>query len=308
MKPCILIVILVFLFSCGKQKELTEATQAPEPEAISFSGKPLFATPADTAALAKADSAILAIKAKGELMEDDFVEIGKQLVGTNRYKLALNTYTDGLAKYPDSYKLLRLRGHRYITLRQLAKSMDDLARAEELIRTQPDVMEYGLDGKPTATYRHQIWYHIGVDNYLNMDYAQAAAAFEKAVATGGNDLKNIVGASDWLYNCYMRLGQKEKAEAVIKTITPDMDTDRELAYFKRIMLYKGVITPEQLIDVGMPPEKMTVQEITKLYGLANWYAYKGDKDKARVLYSTVLKSNAWPGFAYAASEKDIVDH
>ncbi len=46
-------------------------------------------------------------------------------------------------------------------------------------------MEVGLDGKPTATVRHQIWYHIGVYHYLSGNYSKAAAAFEQAVATGG---------------------------------------------------------------------------------------------------------------------------
>jgi tetratricopeptide (TPR) repeat protein len=302
MKYVSLIVLLAFALGCAKKAEPV-VESAPSPQAISFAGKPLFATPPTAAALAKSDSAINVIKAKGDLTEDDYVEIGKQLVGTARYKEAVDNYTEGLAKTPNSYKLLRNRGHRYITLRQLDNCIADLTKAEELIRNEPDVMEYGLDGKPTATVRHQVWYHIGVYNYLIGDYQKAGAAFEQAVATGG-DLKNVVGASDWLYNCYQRQGEKTKAEAVIKPIMPDADTDKENAYFRRIMLYKGVIKPEQLVRVTMAPDSMGVNEVTKMYGLANWYSYNGDPATAGMLYKTILQSNAWPGFAYAGAEKD----
>jgi tetratricopeptide (TPR) repeat protein len=303
MKYISFILLLLLASACAKKTEpVVESTASPQ--AVSFSGKPLFATPATPAALAKSDSAINVIKSKGDLSEDDYVEVGKQLVATARYKEAVDNYTDGLSKFPDSYKLLRNRGHRYITLRQLDKCISDLTKAEALIRDQPDVMEYGLDGKPTASVRHQIWYHIGVYNYLIGDYAKAGAAFEQAVATGG-DLKNVVGASDWLYNCYQRQGDKTKAEAAIKPISPDADTDKENAYFRRIMLYKGVIKPEQLVRVTMAPDSMGVNEVTKMYGLANWYTYNGDAETANALYKTILQSNAWPGFAFAGAEKDV---
>ena len=307
MKPSIHLLMLLFMFSCAKQKEQTATDSGQSsPETNSFSGKPLYSKPAEPIALRKSDSTIAAIKNKEELSEDDYVEIGKFLVATARYKQAVENYTDGLAKFSKSYKLLRNRGHRFITLRQLENAIADLTKAEELIRTEPDIMEYGLDGKATATVRHQIWYHLGVYHYLTRSYDKSAEAFEKALATGG-DLKNVVGASDWLYNSYQRLGQKEKAENLLKPIKPDADTDRENSYFRRIMFYKGVITPEELIDVNMPPEKMSVQDVTKLYGLANTYAYRGQKEKAIELYNIILKSDAWPGFAYAAAEKDLMD-
>ena len=305
MKPIVYLILFFCVISCTKKAEQA-TTPEPSPEAFSFAGKSLYSKPPAPKALAKSDSSIATIKSKGELTEDDYVEMGKQLVGTARYKQAVENFTEGLAKFPNSYKLLRNRGHRYITLRELEKSIADLTKGEELIRTEPDVMEFGLDGKPTATVRHQIWYHIGVYHYLKKDYAKSAAAFEQAVATGG-DLKNVVGASDWLYNCYQRINEKEKSIALLKPITPESDTDRENPYFRRIMLYKGVITPEELMNVKMAPDSMSVQDVTKMYGLANWYSYKGDQTTARTLYGTILKSDAWPGFAYAAAEIELLE-
>ncbi len=72
------------------------------------------------------------------------------------------------------------------------------------------------------------------------------------------------------------------------------------------MLYKGVITPARLVDTTLTSEKIHLQEVTKMYGLANWYAYSGDAEKANSIYKLILTSpDGWPGFAYAAAEKDV---
>ncbi len=306
MKPFTFVVILITLCSCSNQKEHVEnSTPSNDPEAISFSGKPLFAKEAEPAALAKSDSTIKTILSKGDLTEDDFVEIGKHYVATNRYKLAVSNYSEGLEKFPNSYKLLRNRGHRYITLRKLNEAIRDLEKAEELIPAVGEEMEYGLDGKPTATLRHQIHYHIGVFQFLKKDYIKAAIAFEKALAAADNS-KNAVGASDWLYNCYMRIGRKDKADELLKPITPDYVEDKDQAYFRRVLFYKGLIRADELIDVTMPSEKMSIQDVTKLYGLANWYKYQGNSEKSTELYKLVLQSDGWPGFAYAAAEKEMI--
>ena len=66
MKSSPLFILLFFLAACSNQKpETTETATGPEPEAYSFSGKPLFAKPmanrADSVARMKSDSTITAI-------------------------------------------------------------------------------------------------------------------------------------------------------------------------------------------------------------------------------------------------------
>lgn len=305
---CHTLLLLIVFASCAPKQE--QQNNNPEPtsaEAISFSGKPLFAAKPDSIALRKADSIITTIKGKSDLNEDDYIQIGQQLVASNRFMASVDAYSEGLQKFPNSFKLLRHRGHRYISIRQLDNAIADLNRAEELIRDQPDVPEYDATGHETGTYQHWIWYHIGLYYFFNQAYIQAAPAFEKCLAASRNN-KNIVGASDWLYNTYMRLGEKEKAMKLLEPITPDFDTDREHPYFRRVMLYKGEITPEELVDVNQDPAKTSVGDVTKMYGLANWYAYQGEKEKAMNLYQKIVQSESgWPGFAYAAAEKELAN-
>ncbi len=304
MRILIVLLVAVTLLSCsgGNKDYRSESTL---PECTSFLGKPLFRKITDSTTLSKSDSTIAAITFKGALTEDDFILIGRQLVASNRFSKTIENYSQGLVMYPNSFKLLRHRGHRYINLRQLDKAIADLSKAEELIRLQPDVWEYDPAGKPSATYQHQIWYHIGVYHFLNRNYLKSATAFEKCLAAA-HEGNNIAGASDWLYNAYQRSGQKDKLENILKPFTLDFAIeDKEYPYFRRLLFYKGLITQQQLVDVSKPIDQMTLSEVTKLYGMANWFAYQGDLVKASEIYNLVVQSKEWPGFAVASAEKDL---
>ncbi len=293
--------LYIFLFL----SPLIGSAQNNEPQAYSLSGKPLFSNAPDAKALKKSDSIIQAIQAKSDLSEDDFIEIGKQLVATARYKEAVENYTVGLNKFPESFKILRYRGHRYLTLRKLDLVVIDLLKARELIKSQPDVWDFDAKGNKTDTYQHQIEYHLGVYYFLKEMYKEAVAAFERSLkeAHEGNE---IAGTTDWLYNSYQRNGQKKEALKLLTAYSPDVKADHEQAYFRRILLYKGVIKLNELVDETLPADKMTIQDVTKLYGLANWYGFQGNGEKAKELYTKIIQSNSWPAFAYLASETELL--
>lgn len=302
-----LLFIAFIMVACSTKKDKVEIANdaANGAEAISFLGEPLFAPVISDSIIQKSDSIINTIKDKTSLTEEDYLSIGFQLANTGRYRDAMANYDEGLARYPESFKLLRHRGHRYITTRQLNNALSDLTKAAALIEGQLDEAEYDQNGVMTGTYQHWIWYHIGLCYYLNHAYIQAVPAYEKCLAESRSN-KNLVGVSDWLYNTYMRLGEQEKATQLLESISPNMDTDRDHPYFRRIMLYKNVISPEELVDVDQDPIKASVSDITKMYGLANWYNYQGNKEKAKILYQKIIKSeNGWPGFAFAAAEKEL---
>ncbi len=301
--------LVIFLFTLlaacsGPRNESEKPEAAPEPEALSFSGEPLMARVPDSVSAAKSDSLVAAIRAKADLTEEDYIAIGRSLSGIGQFRRAVEAYTEGLTKYPDSYRLLRHRGHRYINLRQLEPAIADLSKAAQLIPQEPPVYETDASGKPGASYQHQIWYHIGVYHFLKRDYVSGAEAFEKSLATAysGGDK---AGASDWLYNCAMRAGNKERAAAVAKPFTADFNIEnKDYPYYRRLLLFNNVIKPGELVDENAAVKDMSLTELTKLYGLANYYLYQGDTTRARTLYGKVLESSEWAGFAYASAELD----
>ncbi len=300
MRYTIFAITIAALTGCSQPKR--EAI--PEPETTGFSGQPLYSRPADSIATVRNDSLIKAVRSKSQLSEDDYIAIGRSLVTVGQFRKAVEKYTEGLARFPDSYKLLRYRGHRYINLRELDNAIADLTRAAALM---PEAPEFELDatGKQGASFQHQVWYHIGLYHFLKRDYVKGAEACEKSLATAyvGTDK---AGASDWLYNCYMRSGQKEKAMAVAKPFTEDFEIDnKDYPYYRRLLLFNGVIQPGELVDATKPPAEMDLNDMTKLYGLANFHLYSGDSAAANILYKNVLQANHWQGFAYACAELDV---
>jgi tetratricopeptide (TPR) repeat protein len=299
MKLYTFLFLLVVISSVGQDQYRIAQT-------LSLAGKPLVSPPVDAKVVEKCDSIIHIIQSKPNLSEDDYIEIGKQLVAKAKYKEAAANFSEGLVRYPNSFKLLRYRGHRYLTLRKLDLAVIDLLKARDLIKSQPDVWEVDAKGKPTDTYQHQIEYHLGVYYFVKKDYKNAVAAFEQSLKQA-HDANEIAGTTDWLYNSYMRNGQKAEAEKLLSSFTPDAKADKEQAYFRRILLYRGVAKPAEILDESKSPDQWSIQETTRAYGLANWYGWQGDKKKAHELYSKILNAtNSWPAFAYLASEVEVM--
>jgi hypothetical protein len=82
--------------------------------------------------------------------------------------------------------LLRHRGHRWITLRELELAVEDLALAAFRCRDLPDAVE--PDGAPNAlgiprgTDKTSIFYHLGLAHYLRGEFAAALSAYDECRA------------------------------------------------------------------------------------------------------------------------------
>jgi hypothetical protein len=60
-----------------------------------------------------------------------------------------------------------------------------------------------------------------------------------------------------------------------------------------------------LIDPALEPTAMSLQDMTRLYRLANFHAYNGNAEQANELYKKVLLTDQWLGFAYAGAQLDV---
>ncbi|MEM9832425.1 MAG: tetratricopeptide repeat protein [Bacteroidota bacterium] len=272
---------------------------APEQEATSFTGKPLYRKDLDEATLAKSDSIIQSVRAKADLREDDYHTMGLGYVLAYRFRDAIDAYTEGLEKFPDSFKLLRHRGHRYLNVRETEKAIADLMKADELIGAEHlDVMEYNSDGSSKGTFKFWVWYHVGLYRMFNQQWDEAAEAYEVCLknASLGN---NVSGATAWLYTIYQKMGEDQKAKSVIASLDENFEGDRDYIYFKRILLYQGKVSPADLMDTDKPLDQWTGRDISVAYSIADWYEQQGNIEKAQELYRDILDTPHWNLWAYA---------
>jgi hypothetical protein len=104
-----------------------------------------------------------------------------------------------------------------------------------------------------------------------------------------------------MYMTLRRLGREAEAAEVLRLITSDMDIIENTAYHRRLLMYKGEITPDSLLN----PNAEALQFVTQGYGVANWYLANGDTARANAILDKVLQSDYWAGFGYIAAEADV---
>jgi thioredoxin-like negative regulator of GroEL len=237
------------------------------------------------------------------LDEEDYVQIGAALAGAGRYVDAIEAYSMGISANPQSYKLRRHRAHRYITTRKIEEAYADLKAAEALVEAQDATSVFEMKGgAPHGTYAHWISYHLGIYHYLKQDFAKAAAEFAKCVETStDNDM--LIGAVDWLYNAHRRNGDVVKADAVLNLVAEDIEADQTYPYYKRVMIYKGVYAPEEIVNLETPGA-WNGRDATVAYGLASQMLANGQEEAATDVLEGILDTPYWPIWAYVTAESD----
>jgi dipeptidyl aminopeptidase/acylaminoacyl peptidase len=279
---------------------------AQKPEATSLLGVPLFAPelPAERKQALEADLE----KATGELLKNPdsalaAVWLGRRYGYLGRFRDAIDAYTRGLATHPDDPRLLRHRGHRYISVRELDKAVADLARAAALVTGKQDEPEPGSDPtKPaTTTLQFSIFYHLGLAHYLKGDFAAAEQAYRRCmeVARGSDD--RTVAVSDWLYMTLRRQGKDQEAARVLAGIHAGMKVAEDHAYLNRLLMYKGEHTPDDLLRAGGDG----TNRATYGYAVGNHYLVSGRRDEARAVFEQVTDGETWAAFGHIAAEAEL---
>jgi tetratricopeptide (TPR) repeat protein len=223
------------------------------------------------------------------------IALGVAQSGARQFREAIATFTRGLTALPatgrnakDEAMLLRWLGHRYLSVREFAKADADLTRGLAL-----DGTNYG------------ILFHLGVLRFHGGRFAEAAALFARAqpIAPDGGER---AGSTDWLYMSLSRAGRVAEANAMLdKRIDQQPDPKPAppgYAYVSRLRLYRGEITPAQLILDG---EVDDVNISTLSYGLGNWYMVQGDTANARRAWERAVQSGGWPGFGFNVAEAEL---
>jgi len=306
-----LILSLLAFAGCQPATPAQDETEAPQPEAISFDGHPLY-PPSETEASRRSKDSLLAIACQNYEADtaslEHIVWLGRRTAYLSRYQEAIAIYTRGLALHPGSPELYRHRGHRYLSTRQLDKAIADFERAADLVAGRPvEIEPDGIPNKlniPLSSLQFNIWYHWALAYYLKGDFGKAAELYEQCMAYSTNpDL--LVATADWLYMAYRRQGQAEKAAALLEQIPDGLEIIENDSYYRRLLMYKGQLAPEELLDLDNSDPERQLDIVTQGYGLGNWYFYNGQKDKAEEVFKKILETNYWPAFGYIAAEAEL---
>lgn len=238
---------------------------------------------------------------------ENFIWYGRRTAYLGKYEEAIEIFSKGIERFPTDPHLYRHRGHRFISIREFDKAINDLEYASELIQgteneIEPDGMPNAMN-IPVSTLHGNIWYHLGLAYYLEHNYEQAFEAYMNCRETGDN-YDNIVSSTHWLYMIQRRMGNTDLAEKMLDPIHLGDSVIENTDYYDLCKFYKGLIPLESFksIKAGSPSSDAIK------YGLANWYFYNGGKEKARKMMNELLTSKSWTSFGYIAAESDLIEY
>lgn len=318
----------LFLFACGtsdndQEKANTVQNNAEDSvltddkvvEAISLLGDTLYRLDLPDERKSQYDSALdVALKNYNNAPQnlDNIIWLGRRQAYLGRYQEAIKTYTQGLQLFPNAPELYRHRGHRYISTRQFEKAISDLEKSAQLAKSIPLTVEAnGIplplpeDDRPT-TLQFNIYYHLGLAYYLEGEYGKAAETYEQCLTFCQTD-DEIAATADWLYMAYRRLGEDEVAEETLAMIREDMDIRENEGYFERLLMYKGLVSPDSLLAIGsnVPLADRDLALATQGYGVGNFYLYNGEQQVGQEILEDIVEGRHWAAFGYIAAEADL---
>ena len=101
-----------------------------------------------------------------------------------------------------------------------------------------------------------------------------------------------------------RLNRNREAAQVVEPIRPDLEIIENEGYRLILLMYKGVMPVETLLQQTIKQEG-SPGSYSVLYGIGSWYLYNGQRDEARAIFKRMLAGNQWTSFGYIAAEADI---
>ncbi len=251
------------------------------------------------------------LAAETELVQDPRDEmaaiwVGRRLGYLGRYREAITIYGDALEFHPESYRLRRHRGHRYISLRRFPDAIEDLGQAARLADGVPD--SYEQDGAPNefdiprSTTQSNIFYHLALAQYLDGDFARSLESWRRCLYFSEVNDDMFVAAAYWNVLTLWRLSMDAEARLLLDEIRPEMDVIENHDYHRLLLLFKGDLPAEQVETVfdATAPSPATVG-----YGLGMWHWKNGRTERAFQIWQRVVDETYWPAFGHIAAEVEI---
>ena len=226
--------------------------------------------------------------------EESHIWLGRRLGYAGRYCEAIDVFTQGLSRFPDSYRLLRYRGRHLARVRQFDLALSDYNRAMELMRGKPDYFE--PDGLPNAigltlgTYKSNIIYYHAQTSFAVGDYARMAEGMAQAYTLKPDFARDdmMPPTAYWTYLAYRKMGQHERAKRIVAEIPDDLRPIENREYYRAVKLMQGSITPAELTE----SEGSLVR-----FALAMEHRFAGREQEAEQLLRAIVDESPqgfWP--------------
>lgn len=233
--------------------------------------------------------------------EDSHIWYGRRLDYAGRICDAVDAFSAGIARFPDSYKLYRFRARDLTRARRFDEALADYAKALELMGDTPDSFE--PDGMPNAigltisTYRGNIIYYHAQTSFATGDYPTVVAGMARSLDLSADFARDDmrVPTAYWTYIALRKMGEHDKARAAIDAIEPGLKLIENVTYYQAVQIMQGRLDPAGFDDT---------RDSTIKFAIAMERRFAGDETGAKALLTEIVLENPqghWPAEAELAN-------
>lgn len=279
------------------------AAEAPV-EAYGLTGRPLRRPVATGGRLKALELDLEAAKAHWDHTpsESSAIWVGRRLGYLGRYQDAIAWYLEALERWPESSRLRRHLGHRYLSVRMLDRAVKTLTEAARLAEGKPNRIEAdgapNAEGTPRSSMRGNIDYHLALAHYCKGEFDEAAALWRRCVTEWAMTDDSKVAALHWLYTSLVRAGRRTEARAALDLVGARPDVIENTAYLELIRIYRSGSAAE--FEAERPQSGAAFD-----YGLACWHIANGRSDQGSAILIELAGAASWPSFGCLAAEADL---
>lgn len=205
------------------------------------------------------------------------------------FEKSLKAYSVAIGLDPFNAEYYFNRARKYLSICRFEEALADFVTALRIDRS---------DG--------QYWHYLGVALYYLGRYDEAAEYFADALRMNRKFGVDCVWPEvDWMWMSYMRAGKREEAAACLSQVEDDWySSEGDMAYKKRVRLYKGLISIDAYMRQINRADKL--DEMTDLYGAANYYRFiDPNAERAEALLDEIIAIEVYHnGFAWMCANFD----
>lgn len=215
-----------------------------------------------------------------------WLQKGHALAKAGHYREASECYARAIAIDPFNWEYYRYRAHRFLSCWRFEDAVADFSLAARLNPQEWNVL-----------------YHLGLAHFLLGQYDKAARAYAACYERSEDD-GSLIAVTDWYWMTLKRLGRDEEAAKLLERIHTEMEPEDNTAYYARLLMYKGLKKPEELLG----DDAEALELITMGFGVSNYYELLGDRRKSDEIIERVLQAgdenDMFGAFAYLAAKVD----
>lgn len=229
--------------------------------------------------------------------EESYHWLGRRYGYLGRNAEAIEVFSQGLKKFPDSYRLYRYRGRHLARNYQWEQAINDYRMAAELIADEPDSYEpngiaNGLN-LTISTFKQNIPYYLGQTSMATGDYETVISAMDEAISVPVlfAYIEELIPVVYWKYMAHRKMGNHQLAEAELAKVPDEYQLIENDTYHAAVNYLKGNYDREDFLKSA---------DVIGKYAVAMKDHFEGRNEDAIKLWNELTDAGArgfWPAEA-----------